>query len=543
MSSRHVLLLFFLVTFFGQTVQADDPVHMWSKRFGEIGGANQVVTDVALDASDNIVFAGYFEGVVDFGGGPLVSAGESDIFVAKFDRFGSHVWSGRFGDTMEQPSGGLDVTVDSDGNVILAGAFEGAVDFDGGRLESGGGSDVFIAKFDPVGSHLWSACFGDSVHQYGTAVACDSSGNSYLVGDFTGTLNFGGDTFTSESGWDWFDVKFDPQGNHVWSHASSGSDLNKLYAKDVAIDSNGGVVIVGIARWWAGSLGLGLGQMIVRRLFPNGTHDESFFYGEEFLMFDEEKDEAHAVATGALGSFVLTGIYADTNVFFGKWDNSCDLVWSHTYGSWGTIANGIAIDSTGNMVIVGNLGIDGVNFGGGYLPEPGTFAVKIDSSGNHLWSEVFSGHYLNGCWDVAVNASGDFVIGGGFSNSIDFGGGPLVSAGGQDAFLAKFASSPTGIEKDPARRSLGLAARPNPFNMSTTISFTMSERARVTLTIYDVQGKMVRTLVSDDDIGEGYQERTWDGRDDRNNPVSSGVYFYKIMCGNYMLTKKLVLLN
>ena len=83
---------------------------------------------------------------------------------------------------------------------------------------------------------------------------------------------------------------------------------------------------------------------------------------------------------------------------------------------------------------------------------------------------------------------------------------------------------------------------PNPFNPSTTISFTVPERARVTLSIYDVQGRLMRTLV-DEIIGEGYRERIWDGRDAGGSEVGSGVYFCRLAAGNKTLTRKMVLLR
>lgn len=83
---------------------------------------------------------------------------------------------------------------------------------------------------------------------------------------------------------------------------------------------------------------------------------------------------------------------------------------------------------------------------------------------------------------------------------------------------------------------------PNPFNPATTISFTLPEKARVTLAIYDVKGRLVRTLV-DEMVGEGYQERAWDGEDASGTPVGSGVYFYRLTAGDKTLTKKMVLLK
>jgi hypothetical protein len=83
---------------------------------------------------------------------------------------------------------------------------------------------------------------------------------------------------------------------------------------------------------------------------------------------------------------------------------------------------------------------------------------------------------------------------------------------------------------------------PNPFNPSTTISFTLPERERVMLSIYDVRGTLVRTL-ADELVGEGYEERIWDGKDASGNPVGSGVYFYRLTAGDKTLTKKMVLLK
>ncbi len=84
--------------------------------------------------------------------------------------------------------------------------------------------------------------------------------------------------------------------------------------------------------------------------------------------------------------------------------------------------------------------------------------------------------------------------------------------------------------------------RPNPFNPSTVIPFYLSEPAHVQLSIYDVRGKRVRTLL-DANRSFGKHEVMWNGRDNRGNPVSSGVYYYRLKTGQRILTKKLTLLK
>ena len=83
---------------------------------------------------------------------------------------------------------------------------------------------------------------------------------------------------------------------------------------------------------------------------------------------------------------------------------------------------------------------------------------------------------------------------------------------------------------------------PNPFNPSTTISFTLGEAARVRLSIYDVSGRLVRELTNDR-RGAGQYSEIWDGTDHSGRGVSSGVYFYRLEAGSFIETRKMVLLR
>ncbi|MEG8946046.1 FlgD immunoglobulin-like domain containing protein [Rosettibacter firmus] len=83
---------------------------------------------------------------------------------------------------------------------------------------------------------------------------------------------------------------------------------------------------------------------------------------------------------------------------------------------------------------------------------------------------------------------------------------------------------------------------PNPFNPSTIISYQIPEMSKVQLIIYDAIGKEVRKLV-DEIKPAGKYQITWDGKDNSGNRVSSGVYFYKIIAGNFVQTKKMILIK
>jgi hypothetical protein len=84
--------------------------------------------------------------------------------------------------------------------------------------------------------------------------------------------------------------------------------------------------------------------------------------------------------------------------------------------------------------------------------------------------------------------------------------------------------------------------KPNTFNPSTQINFALPSAAKVNLTVFNVLGQQVKTLV-DEYMTAGYQTVTWDGRDNSGASVASGVYFYRIAAGDFAETKKMLLLK
>ncbi|MCI0452262.1 MAG: T9SS type A sorting domain-containing protein [Candidatus Latescibacteria bacterium] len=83
---------------------------------------------------------------------------------------------------------------------------------------------------------------------------------------------------------------------------------------------------------------------------------------------------------------------------------------------------------------------------------------------------------------------------------------------------------------------------PNPFNPRTTIRFVLASGGHVTLSIYETEGRLVRTIV-DGERASGPHEAQWDGRDGAGNPVGSSVYFYRLTAGKFSSARKMVLLK
>lgn len=83
---------------------------------------------------------------------------------------------------------------------------------------------------------------------------------------------------------------------------------------------------------------------------------------------------------------------------------------------------------------------------------------------------------------------------------------------------------------------------PNPFNPQTSISFNLQEEGHVQIDIFNIKGQKVKKLI-DEELPSGQHSRVWDGKDTNNNPVSSGIYMYRMKNGTFTKSKKMILLK
>ena len=89
--------------------------------------------------------------------------------------------------------------------------------------------------------------------------------------------------------------------------------------------------------------------------------------------------------------------------------------------------------------------------------------------------------------------------------------------------------------------NLGVAY-PNPFRSATSIGYSLPKAGNVTIEVYNIKGQKVRTLVSETKSSGNYRI-TWNGTDDNNRSIATGVYFYKMKSGSYTSTKKVILVK
>jgi hypothetical protein len=425
----------------------------WSLRVGD--AENQTANAIAADESGDVFVAGYFDGVMDLGGMVVASAGGSDAFVAKLGPTGTPVWGRGFGNAAYQSVSSL--AVDMGGSVLATGTFAGAIDFGGGQLVATGSADVFLAKLDPQGGYVWGKRFGGPQSQGATAVRVGAAGAAFVTGFFTGAIDFGTGALPSVGAADVFLAKVDSAGNTVW--AKSFGDAANQYGEALGVTAAGDVVLagdyLGSIDFGGGPLvntgGIGAMKLFVAKLDADGKHVWSKSFGESgkisniHLATSPQGDVGITGSfTGAVdfggGSLVATG---GSSFFVAKLDATGQHVWSKSLGDPGsTTSASIALDAAGNAILAGGF-LGSVDFGGGQLASIGegssdAFLAKFGAVGAHIWSKRFGDAFAQSANAVALTPEGQIAVVGSMAGTINFGGGPLMSAGQSDVFVAEF---------------------------------------------------------------------------------------------------------
>jgi hypothetical protein len=448
----HILLsiigLLLLTLTLPPTAGAQSLYHGWSDRYG-IASGDAYCYSAATDAQGNIVITGALYDSLDFGGGYLVSESSMDIYVAKFDPTGNHAWSASFGDLGIQK--GNSIAMDHLGNVIVVGDFVGTIDFGGDTLTSAG-TDIFIAKFDPAGHHLWSRNFGNTSPQWANGVAIDGSNNMIMTGNFYGTVDFGGGALTSEGEQDIYLVKFDAAGNHIWSDRFGTVD-EQQHAIKVATDGSDNVILTGefegtVDFGGGGITSAGSYDVYVAKFDAAGNHMWSQCFGDTSVQW------GRGVATDGNGNVIVAGTSNGSidfgggvlshgggeDAFVASFDAAGNHLWSHMFGDAEVQrANRVAADGSGNVVLTGNFR-GSMDFGGGALTSAGlydAYVARFDAAGNHLWSQRYGDSSSQSSLAATTDGLGNAIIAGHFQGTINFGGGDLTSVDGYDIFVAK----------------------------------------------------------------------------------------------------------
>jgi PKD repeat protein len=169
-----------------------------------------------------------------------------------------------------------------------------------------------------------------------------------------------------------------------------------------------------------------------------------------------------------------------------------------------------------------------------------TYVQTIDFDNNVFYNKVVS--IPSGTYDYPTNARLRFMCDASgnrddvFIDEIEFRG---TGAGGSADDFQVFAGRPDDRDIAPAQFAVS-HNRPNPFHTMTEFSISLPKPARVTTEVYTMQGQRVATL-TDEVRSAGTHVIRWDGTNSAGEPVASGIYFYRVVADDRMVTKKMVL--
>ncbi len=534
------------------------------------GNGIDEVTGMMMNYDGSVYVTGYSKG----------SSSDEDFATIKFNNTGDFLWVSRFNGTGNYTDRATAITVDNYGNVYVTGwAHMEPNDYQGDEIMCGT-IDYVTIKYDPYGNQVWMKVYagpggGDDIP---SAILLDRFGNVYV----TGTSNSGANKE------DYLTIKYNNNGVQQWVARYDGVSHDADFANAFALDGDGGVYVTGrsyksgqmadyvtvkynnegIQEWTSRYNGPGNGDDIAYSIAVD-VNDNSYVTGaskgsSSNLDYATVKigsngsqiwakryngpgnniDEAHSLILDPYGTCYVTGFSMGSGSNYDyatlKYDPNGNEVWSQRYNGTG---NGIDKAWKIGLVkrpcgIIGDypcwnfdLYVTGQSVGSGTGDD--FLTIKYDQNGNLKWSCRYasSGNISDVSTVSALRDDfGYFYTAGRINN--DYG---IVQISNRSTITDDPLSvkSPLELPKD---YRLG-QNYPNPFNPSTVINYEVPNSGLVELDVYDLLGKQVASLV------KSYMEPgKYNVSFDASN-LPSGTYIYTIKAGNYVESKKMVLMK
>jgi len=360
---------------------------------------------------------------------------------------------------------------------------DAALDFDSDTIsnldEFLGGTNPTVIDLAYTYDYDWTHVAGAASSDSGNGMVTDTAGNVYIVGDFSDTVDFdptaGVDNHTAVADTDIYVTKHNADGSYGWTHVIGGIGADAAY--DVALDSLGKIYIVGS---YSDSVDFGAGidtylsqggsDIFITQLNADGS------YGWTQTFGGSDTDRANKIAIASDGMIYITGYFSTTvdfnpsgagdshtatggtDTFFMKLNADGTHAWAHTYGGTGDDqGSGIAIDSSNNVYLTGNLAYSGwVDFnhtaGVDTFHAWGTsdpFVTKLWADGSYGWTRVWGGYLDDVAHDIAYDGVDGLYIVGAFKYNVDFnpesGRDTKRALWGHDSYLNKLRTDGTYI--------------------------------------------------------------------------------------------------
>ncbi|MBN1290687.1 MAG: SBBP repeat-containing protein [Candidatus Latescibacteria bacterium] len=439
--------------------------------------------------------------------------GQVEIFVSKINPEGNElVYSTFIGGSYDD--GNSRLCIDDEGCVYITGetdSFDFPTTAEALDTTHNGVGDVFLCRINPSGSVLiFSTFLGGSKNDYIGGISVDNRNNVYITGytyssEFPTTVNelTKGKEILGEK---IFISKLNDIGELIYSTFFGGSYGSAV--ADICVDNNGNAYIVG---------GTKINDFPTTESAYCSTLN-NIFYNDVFAT------KINTTGTGLVYSTFIGGTEQDnaSKIIVDSYGNAyiTGLTWSDDFP--------VTLNAYDNSY-------DGDDFNG--------YICKLNQSGSDL---LYSTYFGISDYDYIGNITIDkdnnlYITGATRSNNFPATYGTIND--NYDVFVCKFSfqENITSIEVVPDEFCLN-PPFPNPFNPSTTLTFTLPSSDFASIIIYNIMGQQVRELVSEN-MTPGTHSVVWDGNDNNNRPVSSGIYFSRLTSDKYQATSKMLLIR
>lgn len=529
---RYSLLVLFWILW--MAIKAQSPPWAWA---GSIGGEDTrddgfpVTLSTIVDSTNDAVYTtGYFIVMVDVdpdAGEVIIEApGTWNLFVIRWDMDGHFVWVKTIGSPGSFASGNS-ISLDENGNLIIAGTFNSDVDFDTGPgthvIWASGDQDGFLLELNPDGEFHWVKNFGGifTTCYIGSSDFRKETGEIYITGYVQGPVDFdpGPDGFfigTGNANQSIFYCVYDSVGNFEWAGGINGNSTELfLIGNSIKVSAADGEVYVlgnyyGTCDFDPGPLDAlatsngesdifllkldSLGQFIWVKSFGGSLYDNGA--GLDLGYGLDENIYATGNFEGTVDFDPGVGVYnlGPSSMFILKLSGTGNFIWAKEND--GALGYAIQVDRLRNESVFTTGGFGGTT---DFDPGPGTHNVtvagaldcyiwKIDSSGQFIWVKTAGGIESEYGYSLELDVSGEaFVAGYVASSSVDFDGDIISNTGFQNAFIARLSSCTSVVINTNdigygSLRDVVLCSR-----SGDTIGFDLPDMSEITLTSGEIE--------------------------------------------------------
>ena len=365
------------------------------------------------------------------------------------------------------------ITTDGNGNIYIAGRFNGTVDFDPGigttNLTGVRDTDMFFAKYNSNGDLVWAKSLVGDGTGWINSIVVDDNDNVYLAGYFSKIIDFDPGTGTTNlisagsNGYsDIFYAKYDRNGDLVWVKKVGGTGYDQCYS--MTLDNAGNIYITGETDGNADfDPGPGITLLDRRIVFAKYDNNGDLVWAKNLNSGIGARGKS--IKVDARGNIYLAGFFSwkvdfdgdgtynasavgGDDIFLAKYGPNGDLAWAKSMGGErNDYGLAVEVDDCGNVYFTGRFAGDQVSFDGTLLSSNGLFHpdvvfAKYDSNGNLAWVKNVGGTDFDSVDSFVLDNKGNIYLYGRFSGMVDFDPGPgttdLTSAASTDEYFVKY---------------------------------------------------------------------------------------------------------